>query len=62
MLAVGSKEGIVNIWDLESEERIQTFNEGSKSPLNYISDISFSSDEKILTTGSSKGTMKMWNL
>lgn len=58
MLASGSSDNTVKLWNLSTGEEICSF----KGHLERVDSVTFSLDGKTLATGSSDNTVKLWNL
>ena len=57
LLAAGSRDGTVKLWDVVTQQDIATFRHTSG-----VHSVSFSSDGAILATGSWDGTVKLWDV
>ena len=58
LLASGSHDETIKLWDVESGKCIFTL-EGHKAP---VISVAFSPDGKVLASGSLDGTIKLWTI
>ena len=58
LLASGSWDGTVKVWDVETETNIATLDEHTDA----VSSVSFSPDGTLLASGSWDGTVKVWDV
>jgi WD40 repeat protein len=58
LLASGSGDATIRIWDLQKHQCIYTFT----GHTNWVWSVAFSPDGKLLASGSSDGTIRLWNI
>lgn len=58
LLATGSRDTTVKLWDIETGECLYTFS----GHLHRVKSVAFSPDGKILASASDDGTLKLWDI
>ena len=59
LLASGSGDDTVKLWDVSSGERVATFSTGHRDHIFWVA---FSPDGRLLASGSGDGTVKLWDV